>query len=151
MKAHFPSRRGLMKLLSWLLVASSRLGSLPLSTYVYMVLIILQTVCASLPSQMSALEDCSTLWQLRRTHPFNLGSNFRRGGYFCYEWASQTSIREFLLFQVATQVAEGKLEAGACVVRPPGLHAGANTRRGFSIFNHVAAAVKTMVSYASRR
>lgn len=48
-------------------------------------------------------------------------------------------------------MAEGKLDAGACAVRPPGLHAEPNSRKGSSIFNHVAVAVKIVVSYASRR
>ena len=50
-------------------------------------------------------------------------------------------------------MAEGKLEAGACAVRPPGLHAEPNSTKGFSIFNHVAVAAKYVVhvSYASRR
>ena len=42
--------------------------------------------------------------------------------------------------QVATQVAEGKLAAGACVVRPPGHHAEADEARGFCLFNNVAVA-----------
>jgi histone deacetylase 4/5 len=42
--------------------------------------------------------------------------------------------------QVATQVAEGKLSSGACVVRPPGHHAEADAPMGFCLFNNVAVA-----------
>lgn len=47
--------------------------------------------------------------------------------------------------QVATQVAEGMLAAGACVVRPPGHHAEADTAKGFCIFNNVAVAAHILV------
>lgn len=42
--------------------------------------------------------------------------------------------------QVATQVAEGKLAAGAAVVRPPGHHAEADEAMGFCLYNNVAIA-----------
>ncbi|XP_024395263.1 histone deacetylase 5 isoform X2 [Physcomitrium patens] len=44
------------------------------------------------------------------------------------------------VIEVATQVAEGKLASGACVIRPPGHHAEADRPMGFCLLNNVAVA-----------
>jgi hypothetical protein len=41
--------------------------------------------------------------------------------------------------QVADQVAQGKLKAGAAIVRSPGHHAKADAAMGFCLFSNVAA------------
>lgn len=49
------------------------------------------------------------------------------------------------MVQVAIQVAQGMLAAGACIVRPPGHHAEADKAKGYCIFNNVAAAAHILV------
>jgi histone deacetylase 4/5 len=43
------------------------------------------------------------------------------------------------VIEVADQVAQGKLKAGAAIVRPPGHHAKADAAMGFCLFSNVAA------------
>jgi len=47
--------------------------------------------------------------------------------------------------QVSDQVAQGKLKAGAAIVRPPGHHAEADAAMGFCLFNNVAIAAHLLV------
>ncbi len=49
------------------------------------------------------------------------------------------------ILQVADQVAQGKLKAGAAIVRPPGHHAEADAAMGFCLFNNVAVAAHLLV------
>ncbi|KAH8963408.1 hypothetical protein BDL97_04G008700 [Sphagnum fallax] len=42
------------------------------------------------------------------------------------------------VIEVADQVAQGKLKAGAAIVRPPGYHAKADAAMGFCLFSNVA-------------
>lgn len=47
--------------------------------------------------------------------------------------------------QVAVQVAQGKLDRAAAVVRPPGHHAEADKPMGFCLYNNVAVAAHCLV------
>jgi histone deacetylase 4/5 len=49
------------------------------------------------------------------------------------------------VIEVADQVAQGKLKAGAAIVRPPGHHAEADAAMGFCLFNNVAVAAHLLV------
>ncbi len=47
--------------------------------------------------------------------------------------------------QVADQVAQGKLKAGAAIVRPPGHHVESDAAMGFYLFNNVVVAAHLLV------
>jgi histone deacetylase 4/5 len=49
------------------------------------------------------------------------------------------------VIEVSDQVAQGKLKAGAAIVRPPGHHAEADAAMGFCLFNNVAIAAHLLV------
>ncbi|CAK9237182.1 unnamed protein product [Sphagnum troendelagicum] len=49
------------------------------------------------------------------------------------------------VIEVADQVAQGKLKAGAAIVRPPGHHSEADAAMGFCLFNNVAVAAHLLV------
>jgi hypothetical protein len=91
---------------------------------------------------------CSSAKQAEQAHPqlvhwWLLVHSSRGIWVYCFEnnfvhvQVSTHSPVNYPVLQVANQVAQGKLKAGAAIVRPPRHHAKADARMGFCLFNNV--------------